>query len=223
MSDTIGESLKRSSLVMYIEIIDLIRKCDRRRVAFTVGTLISVFTTSIAVLSPGLTPQAQAADKEAIERLIRDNACPGCDLHEADLRRLDLSGADLTGADLEGANFYYASLDGAKLSGARLIDVNLSYTSARGTTFDDADLRYAIFDRTDLTNASLVRTDLRESYINNADFTGAVLDNADMRNTLFYDADFAVAASLCGLITWTGNEYREGCEVAVPQEVKDKF
>ncbi|MGB3297981.1 MAG: pentapeptide repeat-containing protein [Phormidesmis sp.] len=216
-------SSKVLPLVMYIEIIDLIRKCDRPRVAFTVGTLMTVLSAGVALLSPAMTTSAQAADAKAIERLLRDNACVGCDLHEADLRRLDLSGADLTDADLEGANFYYANLDGAQLSGANLIDVNLSYTSARGTTFDDADLRYAIFDHTDLTGASLAGTDLRESYINDADFTSAVLDNADMRDTLFYDANFAVAASLCGLITWTGNEYREGCEVAVPQEVNDKF
>ncbi|KPQ33999.1 MAG: Pentapeptide repeats (8 copies) [Phormidesmis priestleyi Ana] len=204
---------------MYTEIIHLIRNCDHRRVAFAVVTLM-LGATSLGLAVPS---RAIAADEEAIERLIRDNACPGCDLHEADLRRLDLSGADLTGADLEGANFYYANLDGAQLTDANLIDVNLGYTSARNTVFDGADLRYAIFDHTDLTNASMIATDLRESYINDANFSGAVLDNANMRDTLFHNADFSVASSLCGAITWSGTQYREGCEVAVPPEIDYKF
>ncbi len=205
--------------VMYIGIIDLIRKCDRRRVAFAVGTL----TLSTLALSLGLARGASAADEAAIERLIRDNACAGCDLHEADLRRLDLSGADLTGADLEGANFYYANLDGAQLTGANLIDVNLGYASAQGATFDNADLRYAIFDRTNLTRASMISVDLRESYIKDANFTSAVLDGADMRDTLFYNADFSVVSSICGAVTWSGTENRLGCEVAVPTEINDEY
>ncbi len=204
---------------MYTEIIDLIRKCGHRRVAFAVGTL----TISTLALSAGLASRAWAADEEAISRLIRDNACVGCDLHEADLRRLDLSSADLSGADLEGANLYYANLDGAQLAGANLIDVNLGYASAQGANFDGADLRYAILDRTNLTRASMVNVDLRESYIKASNFTDAVLDGADMRDTLFYDADFSVTASICGALTWTGTEHRRGCEVAVPTEINDEF
>ena len=208
---------------MSIGIINLIRRCDRFRVAFAVGTLFAGAATLFPAVTLSPHSSVQAAEEEAIERLIRDRACPGCDLHEADFRRLDLSGVDLRGADLEGANFYYANLDGAQLEGANLIDINLSYASARGVDFDGADMRYAIFDHTDLTNSTLVNVDLRESFIREANFTGAVLDGANMADTLFYDADFSRAASLCGAITWAGTEYREGCQVIVPTEVDDQF
>ena len=208
---------------MSIGIINLIRKCDHSRVAFAVGTLLAGVMSVIPAVTLSPTAGVSAAEEEAIERLIRDRACVGCDLHEADFRRLDLTNVDLRGADLEGANFYYANLDGAQLEGANLIDVNLSYASVRGVDLDGADLRYAIFDHTDLTNSSMVDTDLRESYIEEANFTNAVLDGANMEDTLFFSADFSVAASLCGAITWAGTEYREGCQVIVPTEVDDKF
>lgn len=214
MSDTIEQSLRGRLCPMYTEIVDLIRKCDRRRVAFAVGTVL---------LSSMLTARtAQAADEAAIRQLIETNACPGCDLHEADFRRLDLSGADLSGADLEGANFYYANLDGAQLTDTNMIDVNLGYASARGALMNGADLRYAIFERTDLSGASLLQADLRESYIRGADFTGTLMNGADMRDTLFFDADFS-QASLCGVLTWSGIEYRRGCTVTVPEEIDDKY
>ena len=200
---------------MYIGINDLIRNCDKQRVAFAVGTLLigvaSGFMTNVQT--------AWAADEAAIKQLIETGACPGCDLHDADLRRLNLADVNLVGADLEGANFYYANLDGAQLQGANLVDVNLGYASAQNAVFDGADLRYAVMDTTNLTSASMVGTDLREAYIKDADFTSAVLDRADMRDTLFHDADFS-QAQLCGVVTWAGIEYRRGCEVAVPGEIK---
>lgn len=207
---------------MYIGIKDLIRTCGQKRVAFAVGTLLfGVVISAVGSITVGVS-EALAAEDEAIRRLIETNECPGCDLHEADFRRLDLSGANLVGADLEGANFYYANLDGAQLQGANLIDVNLGYASARGAGFDGSDMRYAIFESTDLTGASMVDTDLRDSFIRDADFTNAVLDRADMRDTFFYDADFS-RAQLCGVVTWSGTEYRQGCTVAVPDEIDDNF
>lgn len=203
---------------MYTEIIDLLPQCDHGRVAFTVGTLLG----GIVMLSPAMTGSAQAANEADIQRLINTNECRGCDLHEADLRRLDLSNADLEGADLEGANFYYANLDGANLSDANLIDVNLGYASAMGTTFDGSDLRYAILDNTDLTEASLEKADLRESYIDQTVLVGTNLQGADMRDTLVFRADFS-DASRCGVVTWAGLEYRQGCQVAVPEEIDDVF
>ncbi|PZO49031.1 MAG: hypothetical protein DCF15_17350 [Phormidesmis priestleyi] len=206
---------------MYIEIIDLIRSCDRARVDFAVGTVLTAAITGLAVAVAS--PQAaQAADEAAIQRLIETNECPGCDLHEADFRRLDLSGANLAGADLEGANFYYANLDGAQLTNANLIDVNFGYTSAQNTVFDGSDLRYAVFTRTNLSGASMIKTDLREAYINGAIFTNTLLNNADMRDTLYTDADFS-QADLCGSITWAGLDYRRGCTVAVPTEIDDPY
>lgn len=209
--ETIDDSALESSRVMYIGIKDLIRNCVKQRVAFAVGTVL------VGVL--GGAQGAVAAEESAILQLIETGECAGCDLHDADLRRLNLAGVNLTGADLEGANFYYANLDGAQLQGANLIDANLGYASVRGAVLDSADLRYAVLDTTNFSGTSMVDTDLREAYIRDADFTNAVLDRADMRDTLFYDADFS-QAQLCGVVTWAGIEYRRGCEVAVPREIK---
>ncbi|MEL6353170.1 MAG: pentapeptide repeat-containing protein [Cyanobacteria bacterium J06627_28] len=200
---------------MYLEIMDLIRKCDHRRVAFAVGTVLGV-----TVL---LGQTANAANENDIQRLIETNECPGCDLHEADFRRLDLSGANLAGADLEGANFYYANLDGAQLQNANLIDVNLGYASVQNAFLDGADLRYAIFDHANMNGASMIQTDLRESYIDETKFVGTILNGSDLRDTLVFDVDFS-QASLCGVITWSGLEYRRDCAaVTVPDEIDDIY
>ena len=202
------------SYLMSIGIMDLIRKCDHYRVAFAVGTLLA----GLAAL-----PQsAYAAEEADIQRLIETNECQGCDLHEADFRRLDLSGANLAGADLEGANFYYANLDGAQLQNANLIDVNLGYASVRGAFLDGSDLRYAIFDHTDLSGTSMIETDLRESYLDGTDLTQTILNGSDLRDTLAFDVDFS-KASLCGVLTWAGIEYRRGCNVSVPTQIDDPF
>jgi len=198
------------SCLMYIGIMDLVRKCDSQRVAFAVGTLL---------MGAALLPQTAQAAKEAdIQKLIETNECQGCDLHEADFRRLDLSGANLVGADLEGANFYYANLDGAQLQNANLIDVNLGYASVRGAFLDGSDLRYAIFDHTDLSGTSMIETDLRESYLDETDLTSTILNGSDLRDTLVFNVDFS-RASLCGVLTWAGLEYRQGCDVAVPSQI----
>ncbi|MEO0769636.1 MAG: pentapeptide repeat-containing protein [Cyanobacteria bacterium J06649_4] len=201
---------KRSPCVMYLGIIDLIRKCDHQRVAFVVGTLLG----GVMLLGES----AQAADEAAIRRLIETNECVGCDLHDADLRRLDLSGANLAGADLEGANFYYANLDGAQLQNANLIDVNLGYASLQNAFLDGADLRYAIFDHTNLSGASMIEADLREAYIDEPILVRTILNGADLRDTLVFDVDFS-KASLCGVLTWAGIEYRSGCYVTVPDQI----
>ncbi|MEM9002353.1 MAG: hypothetical protein AAGE59_02380, partial [Cyanobacteria bacterium P01_F01_bin.86] len=49
-----------------------------------------VMTSSFMVSSP-----LQAYDDGDLERLLTTNACPDCDLADADLRRYNLSGADL--------------------------------------------------------------------------------------------------------------------------------
>ncbi|MBE9061320.1 pentapeptide repeat-containing protein [cf. Phormidesmis sp. LEGE 11477] len=201
--------------LIYIEIKDLFRTCYYRRGAFAVGTAATVAFAGLGVRIEG----AIAADPTAIQQLMKTNSCPGCDLNGADFRRLDLSGADLTGADLEGANFYYANLDGAQLHGANLVDANLAYTSLRYAILDSADLRYAILDRTDLSDSSLIAADLRESYIDETIFDRTILDSADLRDTLPLSANFS-SASTCSTLIWSGIEYRRGCEVAVPEQIR---
>ncbi|MGB3788866.1 MAG: pentapeptide repeat-containing protein [Phormidesmis sp.] len=200
---------------MYIGIKDLFHACYHRRGAFAVGTVAAIAASGVWMNGES----AIAADPAAIQQLIETNRCPGCDLHDADLRRLDLSGADLTGADLEGANFYYANLDGAQLQNANLIDANLAYASVRRANLDNAKLRYAILNRTDLSGSSLIAADLRESYIDETILNRTVLDGADLRDTFHLSADFS-HASTCGTITWSGIEHRQGCQVAVPEQIR---
>ncbi|MGB7488622.1 MAG: pentapeptide repeat-containing protein, partial [Phormidesmis sp.] len=100
--------------------------------------------------------------------------------------------------------------------------VNFGYASIRNAFLDGSDLRYAIFDHTDLSGTSMIETDLRESYIDAPVLLSTILNGADLRDMLFFDADFS-QASLCGVITWTGIEYRRGCNVSVPEQINDEF
>ena len=69
---------------------------------------------------------AEADNSEDSERLLRENACPDCDLTGADLSGRALARANLSGANLSGANLSWANLTGANLSGANLSGANLS-------------------------------------------------------------------------------------------------
>jgi uncharacterized protein YjbI with pentapeptide repeats len=68
----------------------------------------------------------------------------------------------------------------------------------------------------------MIGTDLRESYVDEPVLTRTILNGSDFRDTLFFDVDFS-QASLCGVITWAGVEYRRGCNVAVPEQLDDEF
>ena len=113
-------------------------------------------------------------------------------------------------------------MDGAQLQNAYLIDVNLGYASVRGAFLDGSDLRYAIFDHTDLSGTSMIETDLRESYLDGTDLTKTILNGSDLRDTLVFNVDFS-DASLCGVLTWSGIEYRRGCNVSVPTQIDDIY
>jgi uncharacterized protein YjbI with pentapeptide repeats len=73
------------------------------------------------------------------------NACPECDLSDANLSGADLSGADLSSANLTGArlveaNLTGANLTGANLTGAKLVGASLDYADLRGADLSLADL-----------------------------------------------------------------------------------
>lgn len=68
--------------------------------------------------------------RQLVRNLLRDKACVGCDLRQANLSGLDLSDVNLKAANLEGAN-----LKGAQLSNAILTDANL-----QNADLTDADL-----------------------------------------------------------------------------------
>lgn len=48
-------------------------------------------------------PAAHAANPEHLQRLLKTNQCPNCDLSGADLKDTNLFGANLTNANLKGA------------------------------------------------------------------------------------------------------------------------
>jgi uncharacterized protein YjbI with pentapeptide repeats len=101
-------------------------------------------------------PAVQAADGQALIRLLGTKRCNNCALADADLVQADLRDAELNGAQLQRANLSGARLDGARLGGA-----DLSFTSLQGASLRGADLR----------GARLLGTDLRD-----ADLSGAQLD-----------------------------------------------
>jgi len=117
--------------------------------------------------------------------LIRNNACPGCDLRNTCLiganlinARLDgaiLAEAHLTWADLRGANLAEAYLINTKLGGAKLYRTNLSGANLSEARLDGADLREA-----DLSDADLLRADLSEANLAGANLSGANLNDAKL-------------------------------------------
>jgi uncharacterized protein YjbI with pentapeptide repeats len=101
------------------------------------------------------------AGKEAIDHLMEEGECAGCDLSGANLMRKDLEEADLSGANLTKANLFGAKLGSANLKGAILVEANLL----------QADLREGILIEADLTKARVIGAKLQE-----ADLTDAILD-----------------------------------------------
>lgn len=70
-----------------------------------------------------------------LDRLLKTNDCPKCDLSGAVLTGMDLSKAKLEGANLSGADLTKASLRMADMAGA-----NLSESKLSGAVFEAADL-----------------------------------------------------------------------------------
>lgn len=79
-------------------------------------------------------------NKEDLDRLLKTNACPRC----------NLSGADLNGNSMGYANLSSANLSGAHLNGAMLMEADLTNANLSGARLQDATLRNA-----DLTGANL--------------------------------------------------------------------
>jgi uncharacterized protein YjbI with pentapeptide repeats len=96
----------------------------------------------------------------AINQLLSNRQCPGCDLERADLRGANLSNADLSRADLAKANLSNANLSGANLTAADLEEVNFTGANLRGANFQGADLEAANFTNADVTGANFTAADL---------------------------------------------------------------
>jgi len=118
----------------------------------------------------------------------------GLDLRKLNLQEAVLAGADLsktnmTGVDLTHANLNDANLDGANLSHAVLFRTSFVSGSAKGASFNEANLEELCADGTDLSGAHITNTNCRYTR-----FVGANLTGADMRKaTLLDEAHFSGA------------------------------
>lgn len=128
-----------------------------KRTLFALGTL----AVSVLIAAPSL-----AANPDHIQRLLKTNQCPNCDLSGADLKESNLFGANLVNANLKGANLSSANLGSANLSDANLSDANLTQT---------------YLDRSNLENAILSKANLTQAYLKNASTKGIKLDGAILR------------------------------------------
>lgn len=117
---------------------------------------------------------AQAADQDALTRLLSSNGCEGCNLGNAGLVFANLEAANLGNADLSRANFSRAILSSANLRGA-----NLSGAVLYGANLHNADLR----------DADLRGADLRGAFLGGAQLEGAQLQGAILQGAIALPAD----------------------------------
>lgn len=114
---------------------------------------------------------AQAANPDHVQRLLKTNQCPRC----------DLSSAELKDANLYGANLVNANLKNADLSGANLGSVNLTDADLTGAKLIDAYLHAAILDGTNLSQADLSNSYLREAnFSHTTQLRGAILQQVNL-------------------------------------------
>ncbi|KAM3112530.1 pentapeptide repeat-containing protein [Phormidesmis sp. 146-33] len=123
---------------------------------------------SIAAVSLVWAIPALAANPDHVQRLLKTNQCPLCDLSGADLKDVNLFGANLVNANLKGAN-----LSGANLGSANLTDADLT----------GANLNRTYLDRATLENTNFTKADLSAAYLKNASTKGIVLTEALLKGT----------------------------------------
>lgn len=117
--------------------------------------------------------------KEAIDHLMAEGECAGCDLSGANLMRKDLEEADLSGANLTKANLFGAKLGSANLKGAILVETNLL----------QADLREAILIEADLTKARVIGAKLQKAELTDAILDETKLSGANLTGAIWTDGD----------------------------------
>ena len=118
------------------------------------------------LVTAAIATRAEAANPDHVQRLLKTNQCPNCDLSGADLKDTNLFGTNLVNANLKGANF----------AGANLGSANLSDADATGANFNKTYL-----DRATLENTNLTEADLSESYLKNAVTIGTQFSKAKLR------------------------------------------
>lgn len=128
----------------------------------------AIASRSVTTSTPVLSGEA------AIAQLLETDACPQCDLRNANLAEADLDGVNLEGANLEGADLSNAKLRGAYLTGANLNRANLT-----GANLSSAWL----------TLATLIEANLQEANIASANLHGG---NLQLANLMDVEAELAV-------------------------------
>ena len=126
----------------------------------------------------------------AVNRLRKEEDCPGCDLSRANLKHLDLMGvavnhADLAGADLRGSRLFAVSFKGANLRSANLRGANLFYANLTGANLQGANLCRASLVKAVLHKAKLKGANLRGANLSLAE--GTDLEGAELCNTKMPD------------------------------------
>jgi uncharacterized protein YjbI with pentapeptide repeats len=131
--------------------------------------LLAVSLLSLPLVLGRVAP-AQSANPQHVERLLKTNQCPMCDLSEANLAETNLFGANLVGANLQGAD-----LSGANLGAANLSDANLSRARLQRTYLYEATL-----ENTNLSQADLTGAYLKQAALSAVDFTGTKLQGTNL-------------------------------------------
>jgi uncharacterized protein YjbI with pentapeptide repeats len=155
--------------------------------------IFSALTLTFLVWSAGGTI-AQAANPDHVQRLLKTNQCPNCDLSNAELTDANLFGANLVNANLQGANLTgvnlgSANLTDANLSGAKLINAYLHLATFDGTNLNQADLsgsylRGVLIRNTSLRGASLQRVNLSQTNLSGVNLQGVDLREANLNRTM---------------------------------------
>ena len=133
----------------------------------TATTRLMISLAGLCLLLQANPCQAQEAfntdSADTVSRLLKENACPGCNLAGADLSGVNLNQADLRGANLAGANLEAASLKNAELEQADLKGANL---------------KWAVLSGADLFHADLAGADLTDTSFEGAYLVGTILENS---------------------------------------------
>lgn len=136
---------------------------------------------------------AIAANPDHVQRLLKTNQCPLCDLRGANLQDANLFGANLVNANLTAANLAGANLGSANLTDADLTGANLSRAYLHLATLENTNLSQADLRRAYLKDATLINTNFRGSRLQGVNLSrtnlagvelrGADLSGANLSNT----------------------------------------
>lgn len=131
--------------------------------ALAIAPLLTLLASSMAI----------AANPDHVQRLLKTNQCPMC----------DLSGANLENANLFGANLVNANLTGTNLTGANLGSANLSDANMTGAKLNNAYLYQATLENTNLSQSDLSGAYLKDAILQDVNLTDAALQGVNVSRT----------------------------------------